>query len=265
MPYAVSEGGVRIHYVVEGGDGPPLLLHHGFTQCKEDWYESGYVDYLKPSFKLVLMDARGFGESDKPHDEEAYSPERWTTDVACVLDAIGVSRAHFWGYSLGGWIGFCMAVYRPERIDRLVLGGSHPFGLRKEMIRHYLRGLVGQDLHEFCATLERNSKFPATPERNERLLRTDIAAWAALYHDQPDFTDLLPNVRRPCCIYAGTGDNAYARACVASRLMPMAKFVSLPGLSHPGGFLISDVVLPRISPFLSEPSEHVPEAQKVLV
>jgi pimeloyl-ACP methyl ester carboxylesterase len=64
MPYVISDG-IRIHYEVEG-DGPPLVLQHGFGQKASSWRLGGYVDALKSQYRLVLVDARGHGESDKP-------------------------------------------------------------------------------------------------------------------------------------------------------------------------------------------------------
>ena len=61
MPYAHS-GSVRIHYRVEG-EGPALVLQHGFSESVVDWYEAGYVDALRPVYRLILIDARGHGAS----------------------------------------------------------------------------------------------------------------------------------------------------------------------------------------------------------
>lgn len=66
MAYA-DNNGIRIHYQVEG-DGPPLVLQHGYSDSLESWYEFGYVDKLKSQCQLILIDARGHGASDKPHD-----------------------------------------------------------------------------------------------------------------------------------------------------------------------------------------------------
>jgi len=84
-------------------------LQHGFSESFEDWYEYGYVDALKNNFRLILVDARGHGGSDKPHDPAAYALEYRVSDVVVVLDALRIEKAHYWGYSMGGWIGFGMA------------------------------------------------------------------------------------------------------------------------------------------------------------
>src|SRR2546430_6700803 len=104
MPYADNQG-IRIHYQNEG-EGPPLVLQHGFTQSVRDWYLAGYVDALKPAYQLILIDARGHGGSEKLHDRAAYTWPIPVYDVITVLDHLHLPCVHFWGYSMGGgdWI-----------------------------------------------------------------------------------------------------------------------------------------------------------------
>ena len=100
----VDNKGISIHYRVEG-NGPPLVLGHGFTDSSDIWYERGYVAALKPKYRLVLIDARGHGQSDKPHDPPSYTPEKFASDIVAVLDDLGMKTAAYWGYSMGGWMG----------------------------------------------------------------------------------------------------------------------------------------------------------------
>src|SRR5690349_17922422 len=104
MPFAIGSG-VRIHYEVEGS-GPPLVLHAGFMGSIPDWRDAGYVDALNGENTLVLLDPRGQGESEKPHETAAYVPEQRVADVLAVMDALGIARADFLGYSMGGRVGF---------------------------------------------------------------------------------------------------------------------------------------------------------------
>src|SRR5437763_6349690 len=122
-----TSDGIRIHYEIEG-DGPPLILQHGFSQSLADWRVAGYVDRLKDHCRVILVDARGHGQSDKPHDRAAYSGERHAADIVAVLDALELPQADYWGYSMGGWIGFALAHHAPQRLRRLVLGGQHAYG-----------------------------------------------------------------------------------------------------------------------------------------
>jgi pimeloyl-ACP methyl ester carboxylesterase len=84
VPYAVNQG-IRIHYRTEG-DGKPLVVQHGITDSLETWYDLGYVEALKPQYRLILIDARGHGASDKPHEPDAYDWQRHVEDIAAVLD-----------------------------------------------------------------------------------------------------------------------------------------------------------------------------------
>jgi len=73
MPWANNHG-VRIHYELEG-EGPPLILLHGLSEDLAWCRDYGYVESLKNDYKLILIDARGHGASDKPHNPDAYKLE----------------------------------------------------------------------------------------------------------------------------------------------------------------------------------------------
>src|SRR5262249_17474553 len=125
MPYAHNQG-VRIHYQTEGA-GPPLVLQHGFTDSVESWYELGYVEALQNAYRLILVDARGHGASDKPHDPTAYAHKHHVEDILAVLDDLTIPTAHFLGYSMGGRIGFALATYAPTHFTSLLIGGANPY------------------------------------------------------------------------------------------------------------------------------------------
>lgn len=128
------------------------MLQHGFAQCLEDWFACGYVAALRPKYQIVLIDARGHGDSGKPHDKASYTLDCRAADVTAVLDALGIEKAHFWDYSMGGWIGFDLAKYAPQRVDRLVIGGQHPFARDQSGWRQWLReGITGGRETLICA------------------------------------------------------------------------------------------------------------------
>src|SRR5262249_20729353 len=132
MPHAQSDG-ARIYYQTEG-DGPPLVLLCGFPQTVEDWHEAGYVESLRASYQLLLLDPRGQGRSGAPHEEHAYAVERRVGDVLAVLDAEGVERAHVWGWSAGARTGFHLGLRAPSRVRSLILGGGHPFAMDRAQV-----------------------------------------------------------------------------------------------------------------------------------
>jgi pimeloyl-ACP methyl ester carboxylesterase len=247
MPYA-NNAGVRIHYEVDG-TGPALVLHHGFTQCLEDWSECGYVAALRPRYQVILVDARGHGGSDKPHDEASYTLDRRTADVTTVLDALGVEKAHFWGYSMGGRIGFGMARYAPDRVDKLVIAGNTPFASdmagARQMIREGITG--GGDV--LIAAFEKRYG-PIAAAHAARLRAADLEAYLAAAQDGAAMEDMLETMAMPCCIYAGEAEPLLARAKLSSERIPNARFFSLPGLSHLQAFAESSRVLPQVMEFL---------------
>lgn len=99
VSYATNEG-VRVHYEIVG-KGEPLVLQHGYSQDSGEWREFGYVAPLSERYRVVLVDMRGHGRSDKPHDGEAYALKNLVGDVVAVLADAGIQRAHYWGYSMG--------------------------------------------------------------------------------------------------------------------------------------------------------------------
>jgi Predicted hydrolases or acyltransferases (alpha/beta hydrolase superfamily) len=247
MPYADNQS-TRIHYQVEG-DGPPLVLQHGFTGNLMRWHSFGYVGALQSSYRLILVDARGHGQSDKPHDPAAYALPLRVGDVVAVLDALNLRTAHYWGYSMGGWIGFGMAKYAPERIRSLVIGGAHPF---ENKLPPSSRP-DGSDPDAFLTALfGRLGVDPATipPAIRQELLANDFRALAAAQQDRPSIEDVLPKMKMPCCVYAGDADPLYPRAEQCAKALPSGTFFALSGLDHSAAFREAKLALPHVSKFL---------------
>ncbi len=113
MPYVESDG-IKIYYEVEG-EGAPLMLHHGLTGSLNGFRRLGYTETLSKEHQLILIDARGHGRSDKPHQPEDYRLELFVNDAVKVLNELGVEKPHFLGYSMGGMVGLGIGVYSPDR------------------------------------------------------------------------------------------------------------------------------------------------------
>jgi pimeloyl-ACP methyl ester carboxylesterase len=247
MPYAVN-GRVRIHYQTEGS-GPVLLLHHWTFSSLDAWRELGYVEALAPHHRLVLMDSRGHGKSDAPHDEAAYRPEPRVADVVAVLDAAGVDRASFFGFSMGGWIGFACARWAPDRFSAFILGGQHPFAQTMSGAREWLR--LGQERGpQAFIDLWEHEVGPAQPAERERMRRFDFAAMLEAAQDRESLESVLPKIRVPCLLFAGEKDEVHSLAEKATRQIRSAEFVSLPGLAHGQTMARPDLVVPVVRSFL---------------
>lgn len=109
--------GVELYVEVEG-DGHPLLLLEGLGYHHWMWFKQRPA--LSRRFRLISVDNRGVGHSDKP--DEPYSIRKFADDAAAVLDALGIERAHVLGISMGGFIAQEFALAYPRRTGRLVLG-----------------------------------------------------------------------------------------------------------------------------------------------
>ena len=252
MPYT-DNNGIRIHYHVEG-EGTPLVLQHGLTSSVLRWYEFGFVDALKTDYKLLLIDARGHGDSDKPHDAEAYDQKLMASDVIAVLDAENIDRAHYMGYSMGGSIGFAIAESFADRFHSLIIGGMHPYPLDAAGLSDRIERIKTGGIEGYVADMESGGDA-ISPERKAQLLANDgqaiIGASLGL-KNRPDLSHLLPTMTMPCLVYCGGADGLHVGAAECVQHMPNVTWLSLPDLDHSQAMERSDLVLPHVRKFLDE-------------
>jgi pimeloyl-ACP methyl ester carboxylesterase len=117
----IDTGDLRLHAVI-GGDGPPLLLVHGWPQT---WYAWRMVmPALARDFQVVAVDQRGIGLSDKPQD--GYDTGTLASDQVALMDALGHQRFAMYGTDTGLPIAYALAADHPDRLDRLVVSEA-PF------------------------------------------------------------------------------------------------------------------------------------------
>ena len=113
----VDAGGLRMHAVI-GGEGPPLLLVHGWPQT---WYQWRLVmPALARDFQVIAVDQRGIGLSDKP--QTGYDAGAQANDMVALMEALGHRRFAMVGFDTGMPIGYALAADHQGRLDRLVVG-----------------------------------------------------------------------------------------------------------------------------------------------
>jgi 3-oxoadipate enol-lactonase len=118
MPRA-DVNGVELYYEVSG-DGEPVVQIHGSGFGRGNF--APLTPLMNQRFRVIDYDMRGFGDSDAP--VQTYSMELWADDLAGLLDALGVERAHIHGTSMGGMVAIPFAVKFPERMHSLILSCS---------------------------------------------------------------------------------------------------------------------------------------------
>jgi len=245
MPHA-RNGDVRIHYSVQG-EGPALVMHHGSASNFTSWIRHGYARVLREHFRLVLIDARGHGQSDKPVAPEAHTLGLRARDVTAVLDALSIERAHFLGYSMGGWIGFGMLRHAPERLLSLSLGGAHPFA---DPAFADLSRLDASDPEQFIGGMELVLGESVSEETRRLLLMNDLHAVMASLRERVAVDDVLAEISVPCWLFAGAADRRYALIQRAQRQIPGAELLTLPALTHLQTLASAPQVLPELLAFL---------------
>lgn len=258
MPY-VDNNGTRIHYHMEG-EGQPLVLQHGFTSSIKNWYANGYVEPLARDYQLILIDARGHGNSDKPHDTASYDLKLRVSDVTSVMDALGIDKAHYLGYSMGGRIGFGMVEYASERLVSLTIGGMHPYETGGNESAEDRVKILRNGIEAYVANMEANSG-PIEAGRKSRLLENDHEALiAAISAPRGTTGEVLPKITMPCLLYVGEADGFYDGVQKAQQHIQGVTYVSFPGLNHGEVSQMSDVVLPHVTRFLQGVTQQVDAA-----
>jgi pimeloyl-ACP methyl ester carboxylesterase len=249
MPNVVSDG-VRIHYRIEG-IGPPLVLQHGFTDSGETLFEFGYVESLKNKFKVIVPDTRGHGRSDKPHHAGAYTPADFAGDIVAILDALGIKKAFYWGYSQGGWIGFALAQHAAGRMAGFLIGGAAGGGSayqaeagKEDPLIAILQRGAGESLKVWANWM--------TPALEQRLRSNDAAALIACRRQRlmTEGYSGLDRIAVPTLLYAGDADPIHDGARRTASQIPGSAFVSLPGFDHVGAMCRPDLIMPQAIRFL---------------
>lgn len=116
--------GVRIRFV-DLGSGGPVVLVHGFTSTLESWNRGDILQSLSRDYRVIALDCRGHGKSDKPHEPEQYGTDS-ALDVLRLMDHLEIPRAHIVGYSMGARLTGYLLANHPARFVSATLGGSTP-------------------------------------------------------------------------------------------------------------------------------------------
>ena len=250
MPY-VDSNGVRIHYEVDG-QGPPLDMVHGWNFSIADFYEYGWVQELRDSYELILIDPRGHGYSDKPHEVADYAPKLRAQDILAVMDALAISKACYLGVSMGGFTGFALLRYAPERIQAFLVGASHPYPWKNEgdsILYTKLRGGMKAYLEW---DIPNSPGLTVTDWFMCRRLANDPEALAACFRSfGSSFEDVIPNNTIPCLFFAGSLDGSlpHIQRCVEE--MPNSQLLVIPNRAHGELFRFTEP-LSHIKKFLAE-------------
>jgi pimeloyl-ACP methyl ester carboxylesterase len=121
----ITANGLRF-YVVDEGAGTPVVLLHGFPDTSYLW-RNQIAALVRAGYRAIAPDLRGRGRSGRAEDVESYRLTNIIADVAAILDALGVERAHVIGHDWGATTAWLFATLKPQRVDRLIVASvGHP-------------------------------------------------------------------------------------------------------------------------------------------
>lgn len=233
--------GVRVYYETAGA-GRPLLLLTGAFGTLEAWYENGWVHALSGERRLIMMDLRGHGRSDKPHDAAMYGWPKNATDAVAVLDAENAQGADVFGQSMGGQVVIALLHADTSRIRSLAANGAYPMReplgrpigrmlKRAKMLREHGMAWVLEPQSDGLARLLGEESAPAY---RARVLEGDAEAYACEAEGQAAMDDQhLPVSGPPTMFFGAEHDPLAVQTCQGLPAeFPYARYTYIPGESH---------------------------------
>jgi pimeloyl-ACP methyl ester carboxylesterase len=264
-----TDDGVELAVEV-AGDGPGLLLVHGFGGAKEDFTD--HVPTLARDHTVVIFDHRGHGASDKPDDPAMYSLERLAADTLQVADAISLDSFRLLGHSMGGMVSRKIPLVAPERVDALIMmdtsagpiPGFDPALMDaaaevaetrgKEALKELLDMAEVLETPAYKRTLEERPGYREFGEKKW----ADLSAvmWGALAialgHQSDDLPELASSLTCPLMVLVGEQDTPFVKAAQKMvEAIPSARHVVIPDAGHSPQFENPSAWIDAMTSFLA--------------
>jgi len=222
----IASDGVKIHYLVMG-HGTPVVLIHGYVAFAEwNWFINGIAEALAANHRVIALDVRGHGLSDKPHDPAKYGPRLWQ-DVIELMDHLGIQRAHVHGYSMGGKIVTQLLSHHPERLITASYGGSGVREVDPKRIAEVPKDKLGPDPKE-AEAIAKNRKARYRDRQDRQALDAVRKSFPSLERGEIDLT----KITIPVLAINGEFDGPNANTHRMQRELKDFQSVVLPGKSH---------------------------------
>ena len=259
MPVA-RVNGIDIWYQRSGGDGPALMMTHGFAGPTVGW--TPIIDDFKSRFDLVLYDVRAHGKTGMPADPATVTVPQFAADLAGLMDVLGIGRAHIAGVSMGGMISAQFACDYPERAISLALcdttaGNRQGPDAKANDVEQFLFDAFSKMSHVVekygvAGLVERENRYRRDgdeyahlqaltfDEQDAKNVRqkvdgmTDegyLTASRAL-RERPELTARTPLLRMPALVSCGEWDAFYPCALRDHALIAGSRLVTIRGAAH---------------------------------
>ena len=140
----IAVNGLKYHLEM-AGQGPPLLLLHGFTGSTENWQP--LLPAFRSQYQVIRLDLIGHGLTESPQEYQQYSMDQAVEDIILLLDHVGLEKINLLGYSMGGRLALLLAVKHPKRLQTLIIESGSPGLVRKS--ERATRRVADEDLARF--------------------------------------------------------------------------------------------------------------------
>jgi pimeloyl-ACP methyl ester carboxylesterase len=251
LPYVEHNGNRTFYSRLDSADARetgaiPIILHHGMAQWGEDWAKAGWLDAFG-NRAVYALDALGHGRSDRPTDRAAYSMENRAATVLKLADTERIDRFVFFGFSMGGRVGFELTASSSSRVERLVVGGMH--GLEPAIDRQNLERRIAVLRSDKWRMVERAVGARAGDGRNNDQGALALSTEAVL--DWRGAESRLPGFNLPVLVYCGQQDSILEYAKSTADLLSNCTFTELRGIGHAASFYTSEAARRHVQTFLS--------------
>lgn len=233
-----SSDGVEIAFIdnppheqVAPGNGATVMLVHGFASTHAvNWVNTLWTTTLgRAGFRVVALDHRGHGQSQKLYDPAQYGPAIMAEDVRRLMDHLEIERADVIGYSMGARITAQLAAVHGWRVRSAVLGG---LGMRLVEGTLFATGIV--EAMEAPSIDDVTDPFLRTFRAFADQLKADRKALAACVRGshQPMAREQCAQIKAPVLIAAGTKDPLANDPAKLATLFPDGRVLEIPGRDH---------------------------------
>lgn len=227
--FATAPDGARIAFD-STGDGHPVLLIHGFAANRRSWISNGWTAaFIAAGLRVITLDLRGHGESDKPRDPAAYGDHK-LDDVLAVLKAADAQLADIMGYSMGSIVSIGFLMRHPDRVRRVVIGGAGAtyFTGNHLLGQSIVDALGAENPASISDPIDRLHRFLATRNGNDRLA---LAALMRGTHRLYQASE-LQRVEHPVLVVCGADDAITGPPAPLADAFANGRSITLPGCDH---------------------------------
>ena len=251
MPTLTTDDGVKL-YCEDTGSGTPIVFVHEFAGDCRSWEPQ--VRHFSRRYRCIVYNARGYPPSDVPDDVERYSQQRSRDDIRCVLDGLGLNKAHVVGLSMGGFATLHFGMVSSDRALSLVVAGcgygAHPEqrAAFQEQARALAKTMLEEGMAKVAATyghgparLQLKEKDPRGfaefvrhfSEHSAQGSANTMLGYQARRPSLYDLTAEMARITAPLLVVAGDEDDVTLEpGLLMKRTIPGAGLVVLPRSGH---------------------------------